>query len=35
MNDHYRSFESKIEAYRYAEDLVEELRQQALACVLP
>ncbi len=24
--DHMRSFESKIEAYRYAEDLVEELR---------
>ena len=28
MNDHYRSFESKIEAYRYAEDLVEELRNK-------
>jgi hypothetical protein len=26
LTDHMRSFESKIEAYRYAEDLVEELR---------
>ena len=26
LTDHMRSFKSKIEAYRYAEDLVEELR---------